>query len=63
MVKYALRPIKILGEGDIDKKINIVASAFSSSAIKKIEKAKLELRDDIRTLELKNWLNHIRKGI
>ena len=39
LVKYALRPIKILGEGDIDKKINIVASAFSSSAIKKIEKA------------------------
>ena len=39
LVKYALRPIKILGEGDIDKKINITASAFSSSAIKKIEKA------------------------
>ena len=39
LVKYALRPIKILGEGDIDQKINIVASAFSSSAIKKIEKA------------------------
>ena len=39
LVKYALRPIKILGEGDIDKKIDITASAFSSSAIKKIEKA------------------------
>ena len=39
LVKYALRPIKILGEGDIDKKINITASAFSSSAIKKIENA------------------------
>ena len=39
LVKYALRPIKILGEGDIDKKISITASAFSTSAIKKIEKA------------------------
>ena len=39
LVKYALRPIKILGEGDIDKKIDITASAFSSSAIEKIEKA------------------------
>ena len=39
LVKYALRPIKILGDGDITKKINITASAFSSSAVKKIEKA------------------------
>lgn len=39
LVKYALRPIKILGDGDLSNKINIAASAFSSSAIKKIEKA------------------------
>ncbi len=39
IVKYALRPIKVLGDGDLSKKINITASAFSSSAIKKIEKA------------------------
>ena len=39
LIKYALRPIKILGNGDLTKKINITASAFSSSAVKKIEKA------------------------
>ena len=39
LVKYALRPIKILGDGEFSSKINITASAFSSSAIKKIEKA------------------------
>ena len=38
LIKYALRPIKILGNGDLTKKINITASAFSSSAVKKIEK-------------------------
>jgi hypothetical protein len=25
-----------------------------------IEKAETDLKDDIRTLELKNWLNHIK---
>lgn len=39
LVKYSLRPIKILGDGEIDKKINVTASAFSSSAKSKIEKA------------------------
>ena len=39
LVKYALRPIKILGDGDINKKINITASAFSSTAVQKIQKA------------------------
>ena len=39
LVKYALRPIKILGDGDFKKKINITASAFSSTAVQKIEKA------------------------
>jgi|TARA_B100001113_G_C21065813_1_gene603348 large subunit ribosomal protein L15 len=38
LVKYSLRPIKILGDGDLSKKIDVTASAFSSSAIKKIEK-------------------------
>ena len=32
LVKYSLRPIKILGDGEIDKKMNVTASAFSSSA-------------------------------
>jgi len=39
LVKYALRPIKILGDGDFNKKINITASAFSSTAVQKIQKA------------------------
>ena len=39
LVKYSLRPIKILGDGEIDKKKNVTASAFSSSAKSKIEKA------------------------
>ena len=38
LVKYSLRPIKILGDGEIDKKMNVTASAFSSSAKSKIEK-------------------------
>ena len=39
LVKNSLRPIKILGDGEIDKKMNVTASAFSSSAKSKIEKA------------------------
>ena len=39
LVKYSLRPVKILGDGEIDKKVNVTASAFSSSAKSKIEKA------------------------
>ena len=32
-----------------------------NSHIKTIEEAEIKLKDDIRTLELKNWLNHIIK--
>ena len=39
LVKYSLRPIKVLGDGEIDKKIHVIASAFSASAKDKIEKA------------------------
>ena len=38
LVKYTLRPIKVLGNGELNKKVNVTASAFSSSATKKIEK-------------------------
>ena len=38
LVKYALRPIKVLGDSELNKKVNVTASAFSSSATKKIEK-------------------------
>ena len=39
LLRSSLKPVKILGEGDIDKKLNVTASAFSASAKNKIEKA------------------------
>ena len=39
IVKYSLRPIKILGDGELSKKLNVTASAFSGSAREKITKA------------------------
>ena len=39
LVKYSMRPIKILGNGDLTKKLNITANSFSLSAKEKIEKA------------------------
>ena len=39
LVRSALKPIKILGYGDIDRKINIKATSFSETAKNKIEKA------------------------
>ena len=39
IVKYSLRPIKILGDGELSKKLDVTASAFSSSAREKITKA------------------------
>lgn len=38
LVKYAMRPIKILGDGELTKKLNVTADAFSASAKEKIEK-------------------------
>ena len=38
LVKYAMRPIKVLGNGELTKKLNVTASAFSTSAKEKIEK-------------------------
>ena len=39
MIRSSLKHVKILGQGDIDKKLNVTASAFSASAKNKIEKA------------------------
>ena len=39
LIRSSLKPVKILGNGEIDKKVNIVASSFSESAKNKIEKA------------------------
>ena len=39
LIRSSLKPVKILGNGSIEKKIKISASAFSISAKEKIEKA------------------------
>jgi len=39
LIRSSLKPVKILGEGEIDKKLNVTASSFSESAKNKIEKA------------------------
>jgi len=49
LVRYADRPIKVLGRGEISKKLDVHANHFTKSAIEKIEKAggsvqKIELK-------------------
>ena len=39
LVRSALKPIKILGDGEIKSKLDVTATAFSNSAKEKIEKA------------------------
>ena len=39
LIRSALKPVKILGNGDIKSKIDITATVFSNSAKEKIEKA------------------------
>ena len=39
LIRSSLKPVKILGNGSIEKKIKISASAFSTAAKEKIEKA------------------------
>ncbi len=39
LVRSALQPVKILAKGDVTKEYNVIASAFSETARKKIEKA------------------------
>ena len=39
LIRSSLKPVKVLGVGDIDKKINVTATSFSNSAKNKIEKA------------------------
>ena len=39
VINKKMIPVKILGNGDLEKKIEITADAFSQSAIEKIEKA------------------------
>ncbi len=39
LVRSALKPIKILGDGELKTKLNVTATAFSNAAKEKIEKA------------------------
>jgi large subunit ribosomal protein L15 len=39
LIRSALKPVKILGSGELSKKVNIKATTFSASAKLKIEKA------------------------
>ena len=39
LIRSALKPVKVLGEGELNKAVNVTASKFSSSAKEKIEKA------------------------
>tara|TARA_Y100000591_G_scaffold219078_1_gene190532 strand:- start:576 stop:1016 length:441 start_codon:yes stop_codon:yes gene_type:complete len=39
LIRSSLKPVKILGDGSIEKKIKITASAFSAVAAEKIKKA------------------------
>ena len=43
LIRSSLKPVKILGNGSIDKKIKISASAFSAGARREIEKASGEI--------------------
>jgi len=57
---YMVKLIKHRSKGLIDKNIFSDINDVNTH-IEVIEKAKTEFKDDIRTLELKNWLNHIKK--
>ena len=57
---YMIKLIKYRSKKLIDKSIFRDIKELNAH-VKVIEKAKIELEDNIRTLELKNWLNHIKK--
>ena len=58
--EYMTKLIKHRAKGLIDKKIFNNMNDLNSQ-INIINKANNELKDDIRTLELKNWLNYIKQ--
>ena len=57
---YMIKLIKHRSKDLIDKKVFKDINELNSH-IGIIEKAEIELKDNIRILELKNWLNHIKK--
>ena len=57
---YMIKLIKFRSKALIDKKIFKNIEAVDSH-IETIKEAEIDLQDDIRTIELKNWLNYIKK--
>ena len=49
LVKHSDRPVKILGNGSIEKAITVKAQAFSKSAKDKIEKAGGKIEITVKT--------------
>ena len=58
--EYMIKLIKHRSKGLIDKKFFKDTNALEEH-LKIIKKAKIEDKNDIRTLELKNWLKHIKR--
>ena len=56
---YMIKLIKQRSKGLIDKNVFKNENEISQH-INSIEEAKIKLSDDIRTLELKNWLNYLK---
>ena len=57
---YMIKLIKHRSKGLVDKRVFRNINEVNSH-IRVIEKAKIKLKDDTRTLELRNWLNHIKQ--
>ena len=58
--EYMTKLIKHRSKGLIDKKIFQDINEIELH-LKTIKEAEIKLKDDIRTVELKNWLNHIKQ--
>ena len=54
-----IKLIKHRSKGMLEKKVFKNQDEINKH-VSSIEKAKLELSDNIRTIELKNWLNHLK---
>ena len=57
---YMIKLIKHRSKGLVDKRVFRNINEVNSH-IRVIEKAKIKLKDGTRTLELRNWLNHIKQ--
>jgi GMP synthase (glutamine-hydrolysing) len=57
---YMIKLIKHRAKGLIDKNLFKDINEVNSH-LEAIEEAKTALKDDVRTIELKNWINHIKK--